>query len=102
MVYESLLGIVKDYAKVSEDDTVLLEIAKAAKERCENETGKEFDLSRPLCAQAIRMITLDWSDHRGTTTTENLKELPMSTHVQNILNHIAISTDYPEVKEVSE
>lgn len=94
---EKFIDDIKDYVKVDGDDAVLNAIVSAAIEKCENETGKAFDASRSLYAQAVKMIVADWYDHRGSMTTENIKELPASAHVQNILNHIAVSTEYEEV-----
>lgn len=94
---EKFVAEIKDYLKIDGDDAVLTAIISAAIEKCENETGKTFDASRPLYAQAVKMVTADWYDNRGSVTTENIKALPVSIHAQNVLNHIAISTDYPEV-----
>lgn len=97
---QEMLNGMKEYLKIEDDDSAVLEsILNAVIEKCENETGKTFTSDSALYLQAVRMIVADWYDHRGTTTTEQLKELPLSTHVQSILNHIAISTDYAEVAE---
>lgn len=97
---QEILDSIKAYLKIEDDDSAVLEsIIKAVIERCENETGKAFTRESALYLQAVRMITADWYDHRGVTTTEQLKEMPLATHVQSILNHIAISTDYEEVTE---
>lgn len=95
---QEILNSIKEYLKIEDDDNAVLEsIIEAVIERCENETGKAFTGESALYLQAVRMIAADWYDHRGTTTTEQLKELPLATHVQSILNHIAISAEYEEV-----
>lgn len=95
----TFLAEIKSYLKIEDDDPDIESIAAAAVEKCENETGKMFVPKSKLYSQAVKMITADWYDHRGVTTTENIKDMPLSTNVQSILNHIAISTDYEEVSE---
>lgn len=96
---KAFIDEVRNYLKVEDSDPDIEPILSAAVEKCENETGKAFIAESKLYVQAVKMITADWYDHRGTSTTENLKELPLSIHVQSILNHIAISTDFEEVTE---
>lgn len=94
---EEFLKSVQDYLKLDYEDTVLSSIVSAAIEKCEEETGKAFDEKRILYCQAVKMLAAEWYDHRGTTTTEQLKELTAPAHVQGILNQIALNPDYPEV-----
>ena len=61
---------VANYAKIDPNDDIT-DIVKAAVEKCETETGKEFDVTSQLYRQAVKMIATDWIDHRGATTTEN-------------------------------
>lgn len=96
---KELLAEIKSYLKIDDADTDIEPIVGAAIEKCVNETGKAFDSTKKVYVQAVKMIAADWYDHRGVTTTENIKEMPLSTNVQSILNHIAISTDYEEVSE---
>lgn len=97
---QEILNSIKEYLKIEDDDNAVLEsIIEAVIERCENETGKAFTGESVLYLQAVRMIAADWYDHRGVTTTEQLKEMPLATHVQSILNHIAISAEYEEVTQ---
>lgn len=88
---------VANYAKIDPNDDIT-DIVKAAVEKCETETGKEFDVTSQLYRQAVKMIATDWIDHRGATTTENLKTLPAPTNVQGILNQIAMDSKYEVVK----
>lgn len=88
---------VANYAKIDPNDDIT-DIVKAAVEKCETETGKEFDATSQLYCQAVKMIATDWIDHRGATTTENLKTLPAPTNVQGILNQIALDSKYEVVK----
>ncbi|MEG2784972.1 MAG: head-tail connector protein [Anaerovoracaceae bacterium] len=88
----------KSYAKV-DDDSLFEDIVNAAIEKCENETGKRFDVSSDLFCIAVQMIATEWYQNRGVTTESNIKELPVSVHVQGILNQIALNSDYKEVTE---
>ena len=94
---KDFLKSVQDYLKLDYEDTVLESIVSAAIEKCEEETGRLFDENRLLYCQAVKMLAAEWFDHRGTTTTEQLKELTAPAHIQGILNQIALSPDYPEV-----
>ena len=85
------------YVKVDETDEVLASLCEAAIEKCELETGKAFDDKSGFYCLAIKMLVAEWYDHRGQTTTETLKELPVTTNLQSILNQIAMSTEYAEV-----
>ena len=96
---DAFLEELKNYLKIDDHDADIESIASAAIEKCENETGKSFSPESKLYGQAVKMIAADWYDHRGVTTTENLKDLPLSINVQSILNHISISTDYEEVEQ---
>lgn len=98
MISESLLSSVMRYAKVdSADESVISDLCEAAIEKCELETGKAFDESSGLYCLAVKMLATEWFDHRGQTTTENLKEMPLATNLQSILNQIALSSQYEEV-----
>lgn len=88
-----------DYVKADPSDISLEAILDAAIEKCEEETGKAFDESSALYCIAVMMLAADWYDHRGTTTTENLKDMPESIHVQRILNQISLNSDYAGVSE---
>ncbi|MGN1414048.1 MAG: head-tail connector protein [Anaerovoracaceae bacterium] len=94
---EEFLKSVQEYLKLDDADTVLRSIVSAAIQKCEEETGKAFDESC-LYGQAVKMLAAEWYDHRGITTTEQLKELTAPAHIQGILNQIALSSDYAEVK----
>ena len=89
---------VQDYLKLDLKDTVLESIVSAAIEKCEQETGKAFNEESALWCQAVKMLSAEWFEHRGTTTTEQLKELSTPAHVQGILNQISLNSDYEEKK----
>ena len=89
---------VQDYLKLDLKDTVLESIVSAAIEKCEQETGKAFNEVSALWCQAVKMLSAEWFEHRGTTTTEQLKELSAPAHVQGILNQISLNSDYKEKK----
>lgn len=99
MISSSLLQSVADYAKANINDGVLETLCSAAVEKCELETGKAFDERSGLYSLAIKMLATEWYDHRGQTTTENLKEMPLATNLQSILNQIAMSTEFREVEK---
>ena len=60
--------------------------------------GKAFNEESALWCQAVKMLSAEWFEHRGTTTTEQLKELSAPAHVQGILNQISLNSDYEEKK----
>ena len=94
----SFIESVIEYIKAdSTDIAVVNELCLAAVEKFELETGKMFDETSSLMALAVKMLVAEWFDHRGQTTTENLKEMPLATNLQSILNQVAISSDYEEV-----
>lgn len=88
-----------DYAKVEEDEAQAAGFLAAAIQKAEIETGKLFTESSPLYALVVKMIAQDWFDHRGSITTENIRELPMTIGAQVILNQIALSSEF-EVKSM--
>ena len=89
----SFIESVIEYIKAdSTDIAVVNELCLAAVEKFELETGKMFDEASSLMA-----LVAEWFDHRGQTTTENLKEMPLATNLQSILNQVALSNDYEEV-----
>ncbi len=83
-----------DYAKVEDDETVAASILEAAVQKAEVETGKAFREDQPLYVHVVKMIAQDWFDHRGSITTENIHELPLTIGAQIILNQIAISSEF--------
>ena len=94
----SFIESVIEYIKAdSTDMAVVNELCLAAVEKFELETGKMFDETSSLMALAVKMLVAEWFDHRGQTTTENLKEMPLATNLQSILNQVALSSDYKEV-----
>lgn len=101
---EEFLKSVQEYLKLDDyKDTVLNSIVSAAIEKCEEETGKAFNENKQLYCQAVKMITAEWYDHRGTTTAAQFKELAAPVNVRSILNQIALSPDYePVEKEAAE
>jgi len=96
-ISDSFVTACKKYAKISvdADDDVIKTIIEAAAARMESETGKTFSETDPVIALTCKMIFCDWYQHRGTTTTEALHELPLTTGCQTNLNLIALSSDYP-------
>ena len=93
-VSAKLLDDVKTYCKIEDDDMDVQPLTEAAVQKMEIETGKIFKESQPLCVQIVKMLVEDWYDHRGSITTENIKELPMAIGAQVILNQIAISSEF--------
>ena len=94
-VSEALKNDFLSYAKVEEEDNgQAASILEAAIQKAEIETGKAFDEKQPLYVHAVKMIAQDWYDHRGSITTENIHELPMTIGAQVILNQIAISSAF--------
>lgn len=91
---EFINGIIQYIKADSEDSAVVSDLTTAAIEKCELETGKPFNEGSQLYKLAVKMLVAEWFDHRGQTTTENLKEMPMATNLQSILNQIAMSEDY--------
>ena len=88
-----------EYAKVEDEDNgQAASILEAAVQKSEIETGKAFDEGKPLYVHVVKMIAQDWYDHRGSITTENIHELPLTIGAQVILNQIAISSEF-DVKE---
>lgn len=86
---------VMNYCRIEEEDDVDVEaIIEAAVQKVEVETGKIFDLEKPLAKQVVKMIVLDWYDHRGSITTENIHEIPFPVGAQMILNQIALSSEF--------
>ena len=83
-----------NYCKIEPDDEDIESIIEAAISKMEIETGKLFDASLPLAKQVVKMIVLDWYDHRGSITTENIHEIPFPVGAQMILNQIALSSEY--------
>ena len=84
-----------DYAKVDDhDETQAASILEAAVQKAEIETGKAFDESKPLYVHVVKMIAQDWFDHRGSITTENIHELPLTIGAQIIMNQIALSSEF--------
>ena len=88
-----------DYAKVEDDEAQAAGLLEAAIQKAEIETGKAFTESSPLYSLVVKMIAQDWFDHRGSITTENIHELPMTIGAQVILNQIALSSEF-EVKSM--
>lgn len=85
---------VKEYCRVEEDDNDIVPLINAAIQKAEIETGKIFDEKKPLYAQIIKMIVLDWHDNKGSITNVNIHELPLTIGAQVILNQIAISSEF--------
>ena len=84
-----------DYAKVEDEDNgQAASILEAAIQKAEVETGKAFNEEKPLYVHVVKMIAQDWYDHRGSITTENIHELPLTIGAQVILNQIAISSEF--------
>lgn len=82
------------YCKIEEDDDDIDSIIESSIQKLEIETGKRFSLSQPLTKQAVKMVVLDWYDHRGSITTENIREIPFPVGVQMILNQISLSSEF--------
>ena len=101
-VSEDLKQEFYDYAKVEDDETVAASILEAAIQKAEVETGKEFSESQPLYVHVVKMIAQDWFDHRGSITTENIHELPLTIGAQVILNQIAISSEFTRKEQNDE
>ncbi len=100
-VSENLKQNFYDYAKVEEEDNgQAASILEAAIQKAEIETGKVFDEEKPLYVHVVKMIAQDWYDHRGSITTENIHELPLTIGAQVILNQIAISSEFKR-KEIT-
>ena len=100
-VSENLKQNFYDYAKVEEEDNgQAASILEAAIQKAEIETGKVFDEKKPLYVHVVKMIAQDWYDHRGSITTENIHELPLTMGAQVILNQIAISSEFKR-KEIT-
>lgn len=85
---------VMNYCKIEDEDTDIDSIIDASIQKLEVETGKLFSESRPLACQVVKMIVLDWYDHRGSITTENIHDIPFPVGAQMILNQIAISSEF--------
>lgn len=99
MISDSLLESVMLYIKAdSADADTVNDLCSAAVEKCELETGKAFTEDSSLYCLSVKMLVAEWFDHRGQTTTENLKEMPLATNLQSILNQIALSSEYEEVQ----
>ena len=97
---EKFIEEVVVYCKADTEERGELEqIMNAAIAFVEETTGKQFNTEQILLKQAVKMITSEWFDHRGTASSENLKELPPSVHLQRLLNQIALSSDYAEVEK---
>ena len=91
-----------EYAKVEDEDNgQAVSILEAAIQKAEIETGKAFNEDKPLYVHVVKMIAQDWYDHRGSITTENIHELPLTIGAQVILNQIAISSEFHR-KEMTE
>ena len=95
-VSETLKQAFYDYAKIEDDENVAASILEAAIQKSEIETGKAFNEDKPLFVHVVKMIA---QDHRGSITTENIHELPLTIGAQVILNQIAISSEF-ERKEI--
>lgn len=94
-VSEELRQNFYDYAKVEDyDEKQAASILEAAIQKAEVETGKKFNEEKPLYVHVVKMIAQDWFDHRGSITTENIHELPLTIGAQVILNQIAISSEF--------
>lgn len=94
-VSEELKQNFYEYAKVEDEDNgQAASILEAAIQKAEVETGKAFDEGKPLYVHVVKMIAQDWYDHRGSITTENIHELPLTIGAQVILNQIAISSEF--------
>ena len=94
-VSEKLKQNFYEYAKVEDEDNgQAASILEAAIQKAEVETGKLFDEEKPLYVHVVKMIAQDWYDHRGSITTENIHELPLTIGAQVILNQIAISSEF--------
>lgn len=94
MVTENLKKHFYEYAKIEDDETLAASILEAAVQKAEVETGKAFSEAAPLYVHVVLMIAQDWYDHRGSVTTENIHELPLTIGAQVILNQIAISSEF--------
>ena len=101
-VSEELKQNFYEYAKVEDEDNgQAASILEAAIQKAEIETGKAFNEDKPLYVHVVKMIAQDWYDHRGSITTENIHELPLTIGAQVILNQIAISSEFQR-KEMTE
>ena len=101
-VSEELKQDFYSYAKVEDEDNgQAASILEAAIQKAEVETGKAFNEEKPLYVHVVKMIAQDWFDHRGSITTENIHELPLTIGAQVILNQIAISSEFDR-KEMEE
>lgn len=96
MVSHEFIEEVLDYCKLEEaDDTEEVKtFIESAVQKVEVETGKVFSEKQPLCKQAVKMIVLDWYDHRGGITTENIRDLPPPIGTQYMLNQISMSSEF--------
>jgi uncharacterized phage protein (predicted DNA packaging) len=84
-----------NYCRVDdEEEEEIKGLTEAAIRKCEVETGKEFIEKDQLYALVVKMLVLDWYDHRGSVTTENIHALPVTMAAQTILDHIALSSLY--------
>lgn len=91
-----------EYAKIDGEDKLAVNLYLAAVELAEAETGKVFKIENnipkyPLYWLAIKMMVAHWYDNRGNGSEKGFSELPMSA--QTILNHIALSSFFEEVKK---
>lgn len=84
-----------EYAKIEDEDYgQAASILEAAIQKAEIETGKAFNEDKPLYVHVVKMIAQDWYDHRGSITTENIHELPLTIGAQVTLNQIAMSSEF--------
>lgn len=101
-VSEELKQNFYEYAKVEDEDNgQAASILEAAIQKAEVETGKLFSEDMPLYVHVVKMIAQDWYDHRGSITTENIHELPLTIGAQVILNQIAISSEFQRKEKES-
>lgn len=93
-VSEEFRTEVMDYCRIEPDDADVSTIIDAAVQKMEIETGKLFEEKKPLAKQVVKMIVLDWYDHRGSITTENIHEIPFPVGAQMLMNQIALSSEF--------
>ncbi len=100
MLTNKMRSDLEEYAKIQSGDPMTEPLFDSAVQLAESATGKKFEITddeaeSPLYWLAIKQIVLHWYDNRGAVADKALVDIPLSA--TELLNHIALSSDFAEV-----